>query len=155
MMRKLFTLLLLCIVLSLNAAEKVWCIVADSGQKIAMSNVSFMLASDASESLSIVCNNGIVIYNVAKITFEIAEPTGISDITDDSGEASFKVLPASSSLQIMGCAEGSKIFVYDSGGKIVRQSIVTSSDHEVSLIGLPLGIYILRLGNNSIKFIKK
>ena len=155
MMRKLFTLLLLCIVLSLNAAEKVWCIVTDSGQKIAMSNVSFMLASDASESLNIVCNNGIVIYNVAKITFEIAEPTGISDITDDSEEPSFKILPASSSLQIMGCAEGSKISVYDGSGRIVSQSIVTSSNHEVSLMGLPSGIYILRVGNKSIKFIKK
>ena len=154
-MRKFFTLLLLCIALSLNAADKVWCIVTDSGQKIAMSNVNFMLASDVSETFNIVCDNGIVIYNVTKATFEIAEPTGISDVTDDSEGPSIKMLPASSSLKILGCSDGSRISVYDGVGRLVHQSTISSSEHEVSLYGLPSGIYILKVGKNSIKFLKK
>lgn len=153
-MRKILTLLLLASAISLSAAEKVWCIVTDSGQKIAMSNVSFILASDASETLSIVCNNGNVAYRVSKITFEQAEPTGISDIKDDS-ESSFTLLPASSSLLISGCAENTTVSVYDGSGRLVRQSVITSGSHEISLSGLTPGVYILKVGNRSIKFLKK
>ncbi len=154
MMRKFITLLLLGTAISLSAAEKVWCMVTDSGQKIAMSNVSFVLASDASESLNIVCNNGTVVYRVSKITFEQAEPSGISGIKDDS-ESSISLLPASSSLLISGCAENIMASIYDGGGRLVRQSVMTSGTHEISLVGLSAGVYILKAGDRRVKFLKK
>lgn len=43
------------------------------------------------------------------------------------------------------------LLVYNAAGRLVRQQYVDSSRTELSLEGLPHGIYIARLGNRSIK----
>lgn len=49
-------------------------------------------------------------------------------------------------------ADGSgMLMVYNAGGRVVRQQFVNSSRTELSLDGLPHGVYIARLGNRSIK----
>jgi hypothetical protein len=57
-MKKLFTFLLLSLTLTLQAADKVWCMVTDDGTKIALSRIGFLLVSDQSDAFSVVCNDG-------------------------------------------------------------------------------------------------
>lgn len=152
-MKKLFTLLLLGAAMTLQAADKVWCMVTADGTTIELSRVSFLLASDQSETFSIVCNDGQVIYLVASISFAQAEPTGISNTTSDR-QTEFQLNVASSSLQLRGCQAGTEIVIYDAGGKTVRREML-SSDGVILIDGMPTGVYILKAGSAAVKFLKR
>lgn len=152
-MKKLFTFLLLSLALTLQAADKVWCMVTDDGTKIALSRIGFLLASDQSDAFSIVCNDGEVIYQVASVSFAQGEPTGISSATTEA-QQTLQLNVASSSLQLRGCQPGTDITIYDVSGKTVRQEVLPS-DGTISIVGLPAGIYVLKAGSASVKFLKK
>ena len=136
-----------------QAADKVWCMVTADGTKIELSRVGFLLASDQSETFSIVCNDGQVIYQVASISFAQAEPTGISSATADK-QAELLLNVASSSLQLRGCQAGTEIVIYDAGGRTVRRELL-SSDGVILIDGMPTGVYILKAGAASVKFVKR
>lgn len=152
-MKKLFTFFLLSLALTLQAADKVWCMVTDDGTKIALSRIGFLLASDQSDAFSIVCNDGEVIYQVASVSFAQGEPTGISSATTEA-QQTLQLNVASSSLQLRGCQPGTDIMIYDVSGKTVRQEVLPS-DGTISIVGLPAGIYVLKAGSASVKFLKK
>ena len=152
-MKKLFTFFLLSLALTLQAADKVWCMVTDDGTKIALSRIGFLLASDQSDAFSIVCNDGEVIYQVASVSFAQGEPTGISSATTEA-QQTLQLNVASSSLQLRGCQPGTDITIYDVGGKTVRQEVLPS-DGTISIVGLPAGIYVMKAGSASVKFLKK
>ncbi len=152
-MKKLFTFLLLSLALTLQAADKVWCMVTDDGTKIALSRIGFLLVSDQSDAFSIVCNDGEVIYQVASVSFAQGEPTGISSATTEAQQI-LQLNVASSSLQLRGCQPGTDITIYDVSGKTVRQEVLPS-DGTISIVGLPAGIYVLKAGSASVKFLKK
>lgn len=152
-MKKLFTFLLLSLALTLQAADKVWCMVTDDGTKIALSRIGFLLVSDQSDAFSIVCNDGEVIYQVASVSFAQGEPTGISLATTEA-QQTLQLNVASSSLQLRGCQPGTDITIYDVSGKTVRQEVLPS-DGTISIVGLPAGIYVLKAGSASVKFLKK
>ena len=152
-MKKLFTFLLLSLALTLQAADKVWCMVTDDGTKIALSRIGFLLVSDQSDAFSIVCNDGEVIYQVASVSFAQGEPTGISSATTEA-QQTLQLNVASSSLQLRGCQPGTDITIYDVSGKTVRQEVLPS-DGTISIVGLPAGVYVLKAGSASVKFLKK
>ena len=152
-MKKLFTILLLSLALTLQAADKVWCMVTDDGTKIALSRIGFLLVSDQSDAFSIVFNDGEVIYQVASVSFAQGEPTGISSATTEA-QQTLQLNVASSSLQLRGCQPGTDITIYDVSGKTVRQEVLPS-DGTISIVGLPAGIYVLKAGSASVKFLKK
>ena len=152
-MKKLFTFLLLSLALTLQAADKVWCMVTDDGTKIALSRIGFLLVSDQSDAFSIVCNDGEVIYQVASVSFAQGEPTGISSATTEA-QQTLQLNVVSSSLQFRGCQPGTDITIYDVSGKTVRQEVLPS-DGTISIVGLPAGIYVLKAGSASVKFLKK
>ena len=153
MMKKLFTFLLLSLALTLQAADKVWCMVTDDGTKIALSRIGFLLVSDQSDAFSIVCNDGEVIYQVASVSFAQGEPTGISSATTEA-QQTLQLNVASSSLQLRGCQAGTAVTIYDVSGKTVRQEVLPS-DGTISIVGLPAGVYVLKAGSASVKFLKK
>ena len=152
-MKKLFTFLLLSLTLTLQAADKVWCMVTDDGTKIALSRIGFLLVSDQSDAFSVVCNDGEVIYQVASVSFAQGEPTGISSVSTEV-QQTLKLNVASSSLQLRGCQSGTDLTIYDVSGKTVRQEVLPS-DGTISIVGLPAGIYVLKTGSASVKFLKK
>ena len=147
-MKKLFTFLLLSLPLTLQAADKVWCMVTDDGTKIALSRIGFLLVSDQSDAFSVVCNDGEVIYQVASVSFAQGEPTGISSVSTEV-QQTLKLNVASSSLQLRGCQSGTDITIYDVSGKTVRQEVLPS-DGTISIVGLPAGIYVLKAGSASV-----
>lgn len=153
MMKKLFTFFLLSLALTLQAADKVWCMVTEDGTKIALSRIGFLLVSDQSDAFSIVCNDGEVIYQVASVSFAQGEPTGISSATTEAQQI-LQLNVASSSLQLRGCQAGTAVTIYDVSGKTVRQEVLPS-DGTISIVGLPAGVYVLKAGSASVKFLKK
>lgn len=153
-MRKLITLLLLCTAIAASAADTVWCMVTDSGAKIAMSRISFLLASDQSEVFDIVCNDGAVVYNVATATFQQTVPTGIDGVRTGD-ESAVSILPASDQLRLMGCKDGAEVSIYDTAGRSVKRLSVDSADGSVYIGDLPKGIYVVSVGKARVKFMKK
>jgi hypothetical protein len=127
--------------------------VTDDGTKIALSRIGFLLVSDQSDAFSVVCNDGEVIYQVASVSFAQGEPTGISSVSTEV-QQTLKLNVASSSLQLRGCQSGTDITIYDVSGKTVRQEVLPS-DGTISIVGLPAGIYVLKTGSASVKFLKK
>ncbi len=153
-MKKLLLLILLCTSLFANAADKVWCMVTNDGKNVAMSQISYLLAADQTEGFSIVCNNGEVLYKVSQVSFAQAEPTGIGSlIAEDKDEPA--VMVASSSLRIMGVAGSEELMIYDAAGRTVMRYAITSRDETVSINALSAGLYILKVGKTSVKFLKK
>jgi hypothetical protein len=112
-----------------------------------------LLVSDQSDAFSVVCNDGEVIYQVASVSFAQGEPTGISSVSTEV-QQTLKLNVASSSLQLRGCQSGTDITIYDVSGKTVRQEVLPS-DGTISIVGLPAGIYVLKTGSASVKFLKK
>ncbi len=153
-MRKLLLLLLLCTSIAANAADNVWCMVTDSGAKIAMNRIGFLLASDQSDVFDIVCNDGEVIYGVATATFEQTVPTGIDSPVGKS-EAEVTIMPASEEIRLMGCKEGTKVSIYDTAGRNVKQVTLNSAEGTVFIGDLPKGIYVVSVGKARVKFMKK
>lgn len=153
-MKKLLLSILLCAPLFASAADKVWCMVTNDGKNVAMNQISYLLAADQTEGFSIVCNNGQVFFKVSQVSFAQAEPTGIQSIAaEDKDEPSIMV--ASSSLRIMGVAESSELMIYDAAGRTVMRRALTSRDETVSIGALTAGLYILKVGKTSVKFLKK
>ena len=152
-MKNLLTSLLLCAALSMQAAENVWCMVTSDGRQIALSRISFLLISDQSDAFSIVCNDGEVVYQVTSVSFAQGDPTGISSATAEARE-SLQLNVASASLQLRGCQAGTAVTIYDVSGKTVRQEVLPS-DGTISIVGLPAGVYVLKAGSASVKFLKK
>lgn len=89
--------------------------------------------------------------NIAEMHFEDAAD-GISAVRH--GDVHFNLL-GNHTVEIVGMRTA-PIAVYDMGGKAVRADIKASGDTlTVSLNGLPLGTYIIKYGNDSIKISNK
>jgi hypothetical protein len=152
-MKKIIAVLLLMMGLPVQAAE-VWCLVTNTGVQIPLSNVSyiFMDGSDA-ETFTIVPKSGTQISGVGKATVEQLDPTDISLPVKTDGQPMVKV--ESNSINISGCDMGLPVVVYTVGGTIVLQDKTRSNSTVLDITGLQKGIYVLKVGDTSLKFCRK
>lgn len=134
-----------------------WALVEpQSGSRVLMSNVSFLLAADEDDSFSVVCKDGTVIYGAKKVTFELTDPSGIAmPSAEGNGETPTLCGSIDGRLRLTGCAEGTEIKIYDAGGRKMSSTRVATDETVVNVGGLPTGIYVLRAGKTAIKFMKK
>ena len=58
-------------------------------------------------------------------------------------------------LTLKGVGRGERIAIYDAGGRLRMQTTASGSDMSLSLAGLKTGVYIVKAGNNIIKFQKQ
>lgn len=58
-------------------------------------------------------------------------------------------------LTLKGVGRGERIAIYDAGGRLQMQTTASGSDMSLSLAGLKTGVYIVKAGNNIIKFQKQ
>lgn len=58
-------------------------------------------------------------------------------------------------LTLSGVRRGERIAIYDTGGRLRMQTTASGSDMNLSLEGLKAGVYIVKAGNNIIKFRKQ
>ena len=155
MMRKLIlSLVLMACVVSAHADNEVWCMVTQSDQAIAMSEVHYLLSlGDDSEVFTIVCHDGSTIENVTKVTFSQTIPTGISSpVTHETALLSRVV---GNTLVLLGCAEGTAISIVDLSGKTALQTAAQSRQTTIDISALASGVYVLRVGETNLKFLKQ
>lgn len=122
---------------------QVWCLVADGGRAVAMSDVRFLAAADNDSTFAVVLNDGSTIQDVRCVTFEQRIPTGIQAITRDP-------LCVANDLSLEGVDPTMPVSVYTVGGQLVRRSTASS----ISLSSLAKGIYIISVGHTNFKISK-
>ncbi len=124
------------------------------GETVLMERVGFLLASDNDDTFSIVCTDGHIIGGASEVSFIQVDPTGISS---PKGDATAPAVygTAGRELHITGCAPGTEIAVFDGGGRRVAATKAGEATTTISIAALPQGVYILKAGKTSVKFMKK
>lgn len=132
-----------------------------------------MMASPikADTTQTLIINGEVVEKIVTKITFEgdnavltFSDETNISEdmgnviLRFSSSPTSIKNVEAfqlnnvvGDNLDINGLAEGTKVVIYDTSGK----DVITTNGSNINVSSLKPGMYILKAGNQVVKFIKK
>ena len=136
-------------------AEDGWVMVfqdADGeSQEIPMSEVGSLVAVDNAYDFSILSANGNVLAEgILKVSFEQKGSVGIRKIKSDRNLLG-KVV--SDKITLIGVA--GEIGVFDVAG--IQQAKVTATGGEtvINLANLPSGVYVVRAGKQTFKFIKK
>ena len=146
----LFLTLLLSITV-VQAAEKTWHLVTDKGDAIELSNVSYLLAA-STESFDIVCKDGTTVNGVSGISLEERESTGVKSI--NTGEAMFSQV-VGDQIYISYAKAGTTAEVLSLSGIVYVSQTLTDGQNIISVTQLRSGTYILKVGDTSIKFIKR
>jgi len=63
--------------------------------------------------------------------------------------------PVKTNLTVSGADKGMKINLFDLNGKLLQSVIAKDNSTEVNVSSFPSGIYLLRVGEQTVKFIKQ
>lgn len=112
--------------------------------------------NDGSNLFKVTDRSGNVLAdNVESVEFiRTNEPTGIDEIETAKEELTLQS-PIQSQMEISGCGNATKAVVYDMNGKQVAVAPVYAGSTTVVVNDLPANVYILKVGNKSLKFVKK
>lgn len=135
---------------SVSAQDIQWCMITNNGSQVAMDRVSFLLASDASDSFFVVLTDGSVIEGVTQVEFKQLDLSAITPIQGGQAEVTI----SGSSITIMGCQSGTPIQIYSLDGRQAAKSVADGNNATIDVSMLSCGVYILRVGDTSIKFRK-
>ena len=125
-----------------------------SGTTVLMDNVSFLLASDFQDTFSIVCKDGTVVTDAQSVNFVKVDPAGISSATV-ANDTPQTAISADGRLSLTGCRPGTQVNIYDTGGRNVAGGVAKGERLDIDVSRLTPGIYVLKAGETTVKFIKK
>lgn len=135
--------------------EQVWVLrEPTSGTTVPISGVSFLLASDWSDTFSIVCDNGTSVSGVSSVNVVKATPSGIASTGAEAAGPQI-VGSARERLTLAGCKAGTHIGIYDAAGRMAKECVADGGTTAIDVARLTPGIYVLKAGQTAIKFIKK
>lgn len=154
MMRKITFLLttMLLFTVGLRAAEMTWHLVTDTDEAIELTKVSYLLAS-TQETFDIVCTDGTIVGNVKSIKLEKRESSGIQK-TKTNGEGIFSQI-VDGTQTISNAKAGTIAQVISVSGITCITQTLTEGQNVINVSQLYPGTYILKVGETTIKFIKK
>lgn len=134
---------------------KEWALVEpQSGRTVLMTDVGFLLASDADDTFAVVCKDGSIIDGARSVGFMQVDPSAIASPRLDGAETRPFGL-ADGRLTLTGCPAGTKITVFDGAGRAVRTVISDGRMTTVDVAGLTTGVYVLMAGDVTVKFMKR
>lgn len=135
------------------AAETEWRLVTDRAESMPMDQVLYLVASDASDRLTVVGTEG-EISDVARVTFEAVETTGIVSPVRDNKDT---LVLVDNAIIVYGLGRDAIVRIYSTDGTLRRSAGLSSSAGSgcrVSLAGLPAGIYIADILGRTVKILK-
>ncbi|MBP3471018.1 MAG: T9SS type A sorting domain-containing protein [Paraprevotella sp.] len=157
MKRLLLSLILACPAALMAQNTPEWTLVElESGNRVLMDNVGFLLAADEDDTFSVICKDGLVIYGAKRVTFELTDPTTIHAPAPGNGNETPTLRGTiGETLRLTGCAQNTIVHIYDTGGRKVCTSPATGHETTINVGGLPAGMYVLKADKTAIKFVKK
>lgn len=149
---------LLTILLSINLsikAEDGWVMVFQNAngvlQEMPMSVIGSLVAVDNAYDFSILSASGNVLAEgILKVSFEQKGSVGIREITSENNVLG-KVV--SDKITLIGVA--GEIGIFDVAGIQQAKMTATGGETVISITNLPSGVYIVKAGKQTFKFIKK
>ncbi len=131
-----------------------WYLETDNEVSILMDNVSYLLAADDDTTFSVVANDGSVYSGATSASFAKHPYT---NSVESTASASFAVFPTvvNSTLNVMGCKQGATVSVVSMAGQTCLTETAEQGNATIDVSSLPQGHYILVVGGQSVKFIKK
>lgn len=149
--KTILVLIALFFALTMQAAGKAWCFVTDKGEVVELSHVNYFLAS-SEETFDIVCSDGSSIKGVISISVEERNLSGIQEIRNDDGQFSQLV---GDNLIVSGLKSATQAQVLSLSGVVYFTQMLNGEKEVISVSRLQPGTYILKVGETSVKFIKK
>ncbi|MDO5128341.1 MAG: T9SS type A sorting domain-containing protein [Prevotellaceae bacterium] len=137
-----------------NAADLKWALQTQDGATVMMSQVGYILYTDGSSTMSIVKTDNSVIEDVTKVSFAKVDGTGIAQTVADKGIAVLSRV-VDNSLTVTGCPEGQSVSVISASGAVEVKTLSSGDHTTIDVSRLVSGVYMLRVGKNTVKFIKK
>ena len=153
--RRCLLLLGLCLlgIMTTVAQEAKWLLVTNDGTKIDMETVGSIVIADQSDAFDVLNTQGSVLAaKVKKVTFEYADLTGIEQTKMAEG-ATLLSYAVDRQLTIMGSALDAQ--VYSAAGELVASDSSKGGTIVIDVSRLSSGVYMVRAGKQTFKFIKK
>ena len=153
-MRKYILAIALLCAYVVNAADLKWALQTQNGATVMMSQVGYILYTDGSSTMSIVKSDNSVIEDVTKVNFAKVDGTGIAQTVADKGIVVLSRV-VDNSLTVTGCPEGHPVCVISASGAVEVKTLSSGDHTTIDVSRLASGVYMLRVGKNTVKFIKK
>lgn len=83
--------------------------------------------------------------------------TGIEELTEDASVLLYPNPSSVASVQLAVGSEliGSRLEVYDDEGRLVFQSAIRNPKSQITVAGLPSGVYFLRISSANVSIVRK
>lgn len=146
----------------LDMTKPSW-LLTSTGKYFKTMNVTSMMTQDGSDLYSVVHSNGIE-PNVKAVFFMRTDEDKVKEqVTSDiegtivaPAEENLQLMtPVSEQLAISGCGDAAKAIVYALDGTQKAEAAVNGGNTTIYVGNLKAGVYIVKVGNKSLKFTKK
>lgn len=134
-------------------AASQWYMITDTGVKIEMTNVDYLMRTDNSTKFSVVLKNGNPVTGVSSVSFDQQISTGNHNPVIAT-KVHFYPNPVNDHLCVSGVPTGNRIEIVSLQGKVLKSVKSKGMDIILSVADLPQGIYLLRTASTTLKFIK-
>lgn len=143
---------------TIDVSKPVW-LVTNTGKHFLVKDVSMLASIDSQGVYEVVTTSGNE-TGVTSVSFfrgpEAEIPTGIQTVKEMRNVESLQlVTPVSSQLSLSGCGDASVATVYGMDGNQMAEAPVSNGSTTVVVSHLKAGVYIVKVGNKALKFIKK
>lgn len=119
--------------------------------KYPMSEVGSLVAVDDAYDFTILSTSGSVLAEgILKVSFESDASLGISPVVP---KGNMITQPAADKLTLIGLS--GEVTVYDAAGRPQARVTATGGETVVSIGHLPAGVYVVKAGSQTFKFMKK
>lgn len=138
-------------------------LITSTGKYFYMKDLPTMTAKDGSSRFDVTVGSTVE-SDVKHVFFYRGPAENVEDVAKSgigSPEASPAteqlrlMTPVSSELQLSGCGAATRAVVYAANGKQVAEARVANGTTTISVAHLNSGVYIVRVGNKALKFMKR
>lgn len=152
--KKLFLSAGLLLALLPMQADDEWCLTTNTGQIIPLSQVTALVSlGENATTFNILTKDATLTAGSA--TFAKVNTTGIRTV--HAASAASRLLPQllGNTVTLQGVAAGTPVAIYSLAGTAERQLKASSATVAIDVTSLPAGTYILKVGHQSLKFLKR
>ena len=118
-----------------------------------MQNVAMLANVDSQGKFEVVLHAGNNLTGVEYVTFRVGEGNAIRSTRTD--RVLTLLTPVHFELKLSGCDGATEAVVYDLNGRQQAKATVSNGATTISVAHMPAGIYIVKVGNKSLKFTKE
>ena len=118
-----------------------------------MQNVAMLANVDSQGKFEVVLHAGNNLTGVEYVTFRVGEGNAIRSTRTD--RVLTLLTPVHFELKLSGCDGAAQAVVYDLNGREQARATVVNGATTISVAHIPAGVYIVKVGNKSLKFTKE